>query len=83
MYREEDLVPRGFAAFAEREYGLLFYNDNNKDPCDSNHGETDAAKTALEKDNTLFLVAYCGISNGEKINSSLVRARNRACRGIG
>ena len=37
MYREEDLFPREFADFIEREYGLLFYNENNKDSYDSNH----------------------------------------------
>lgn len=36
-YREEDLFPREFTIFAEREYGLLFYNKNNKDSYDSNH----------------------------------------------
>lgn len=37
IYREEDLFPREFTDFAEREYGLLFYNENNKDSYDSNH----------------------------------------------
>lgn len=37
IYREEDLFPREFAVFIEREYGLLFYNDDNKDSYDSNH----------------------------------------------
>lgn len=37
IYQEEDLFPKEFAVFAEREYGLLFYNDNNKDSYDSNH----------------------------------------------
>lgn len=37
IYREEDLFPREFTVFAEREYGLLFYNENNKDSYDSNH----------------------------------------------
>ena len=37
IYQEEDLFPREFADYAEREYGLLFYNDNNKDSYDSNH----------------------------------------------
>ena len=37
IYREEDLFPREFTVYAEREYGLLFYNDNNKDSYDSNH----------------------------------------------
>ena len=37
MYREEDLFPKEFAAYAEREYGLLFFNENNKDSYDSNH----------------------------------------------
>ncbi len=37
IYREEDLFPREFTAYAERECGLLFYNENNKDSYDSNH----------------------------------------------
>lgn len=37
IYREEDLFPREFATYVEREYGLLFYNDNNKHSYDSNH----------------------------------------------
>lgn len=37
IYREEDLFPREFTAFVERAYGLLFYNENNKDSYDSNH----------------------------------------------
>ena len=37
IYREEDLFPREFTVFSVREYGLLFYNDNNKDSYDSNH----------------------------------------------
>lgn len=37
IYREEDLFPREFTAYAERKYGLLFYNENNKDSYDSNH----------------------------------------------
>lgn len=37
IYREEDLFPREFTVFAEREYGLLFYNENNKYSYDSNH----------------------------------------------
>ena len=37
IYREEDLFPREFTVFAERQYGLLFYNENNKDSYDANH----------------------------------------------
>lgn len=37
IYREKDLFPREFTVFAERAYGLLFYNENNKDSYDSNH----------------------------------------------
>lgn len=37
IYREEDLFPREFTTYAEREYGLLFYNDKNKLSYDSNH----------------------------------------------
>lgn len=37
IYLEEDLFPREFTTYEEREYGLLFYNDNNKHSYDSNH----------------------------------------------
>lgn len=37
IYREEDLFPREFTSYAERKYGLLFFNDSNKDSYDSNH----------------------------------------------
>ena len=37
IYKEEDLFPREFADSAERAYGMLFYNDNDKDSYDSNH----------------------------------------------
>lgn len=37
MYREEDLFPREITFWEEREYGFLFYNEDNKDSYDSNH----------------------------------------------
>lgn len=37
MYMEEDLFPREIALYEERDYGLLFYNEENKDSFDSNH----------------------------------------------
>lgn len=37
IFLEEDLFPREFAAYEEREYGLLFYDEANKDSYDSNH----------------------------------------------
>ncbi len=37
IYREEDLFPREMVKYEEREYGLLFYDENNKDSFDSNH----------------------------------------------
>lgn len=37
IYREEDLFPREITTYTEREYGLLFYNENNRDSYDSNH----------------------------------------------
>ena len=37
MYLEEDLFPREIASYEERDYGLLFYNEENKDSFDSNH----------------------------------------------
>ena len=38
IYKEEDLFPREIAKWEEREYGVLFYNEANKDSYDSNHG---------------------------------------------
>ena len=37
IFREEDLFPREFANFEARDYGTLFYDENNKDSYDSNH----------------------------------------------
>ncbi len=37
MYLEEDLFPREISSYETRYYGLLFYNENNKDSYDSNH----------------------------------------------
>ena len=36
-YLEEDLFPRIFTDCEERSYGILFYNEDNKDSFDSNH----------------------------------------------
>ena len=36
-YIEEDLFPKMFAKFEERDYGILFYNSENKGSFDSNH----------------------------------------------
>lgn len=37
IYEEEDLFPREITSWEEREYGVLFYNEDNKDSYDSNH----------------------------------------------
>ena len=37
MYMEEDLFPREIASCEARDYGLLFYNEENIDSFDSNH----------------------------------------------
>lgn len=37
IFREEDLFPREFASYEERDYGMLFYDASNKDSYDSNH----------------------------------------------
>lgn len=37
IYEEEDLFPREITFWEEREYGFLFYNEDNKDSYDSNH----------------------------------------------
>ena len=37
MYQEEDLFPREITSYETRYYGLLFYNEENKDSFDSNH----------------------------------------------
>ena len=36
-YLEEDLCPKIFTDYEERNYGILFYNEDNKDSFDSNH----------------------------------------------
>ena len=36
-YMEEDLFPKIFTDYEEREYGILFFNTDNKDSYDSNH----------------------------------------------
>ena len=36
-YAEEDLFPKIFTEYEERDYGILFYNTENKDSFDSNH----------------------------------------------
>ena len=36
-YVEEDLFPMIFTGYEERDYGILFYNTENKDSFDSNH----------------------------------------------
>lgn len=37
IFKEEDLFPREFVAFEEKDYGILFYDETNKDSYDSNH----------------------------------------------
>lgn len=37
IYKEEDLFPREITFWEEREYGFLFYNEDNKGSYDSNH----------------------------------------------
>lgn len=37
IYNEEDLFPKIFSNYEERSYGVLFYNEDNKDSFDSNH----------------------------------------------
>ena len=37
IYQEEDLFPREITFWEEREYGFLFYNEDNKASYDSNH----------------------------------------------
>ncbi len=37
MYKEEDLFPREIASVEEREYGYLFYDEENRESYDSNH----------------------------------------------
>ena len=36
-YVEEDLFPKIFTGYEERDYGILFFNTENKDSFDSNH----------------------------------------------
>ncbi|BCN30980.1 GNAT family N-acetyltransferase [Anaeromicropila herbilytica] len=37
IYNEEDLFPREITRYEKRDYGLLFYNEENKESYDSNH----------------------------------------------
>ena len=37
IFTEEDLFPREVTSFEKRDYGFLFYNEQNKDSYDSNH----------------------------------------------
>ena len=37
IYQEEDLFPGRFASREDRPYGVLFYNEINRDSYDSNH----------------------------------------------
>lgn len=37
IFLEEDYFPREFAKYETREYGMLFYEESNKDSYDSNH----------------------------------------------
>lgn len=37
MYMEEDLFPREITSYEKRDYGYLFYNEENKVSFDSNH----------------------------------------------
>lgn len=37
IFKEEDLFPREFVNFEVKEYGILFYDETNKDSYDSNH----------------------------------------------
>ena len=37
IYTEEDLFPREITHYEKRDYGVLFYNEENKDSNDSNH----------------------------------------------
>lgn len=34
---EEDMFPKAFSNFAEKDFGILFYNEHNKNSYDSNH----------------------------------------------
>lgn len=37
IYVEEDLFPKGITSFELRDYGLLFFNEEDKDSFDANH----------------------------------------------
>jgi len=38
MKLEEDMFPKAFTNFIEKDFGMLFYNEENKNSYDSNHG---------------------------------------------
>ncbi len=50
ILKEEDLFPKNFSCVEERNYGYLFYDENNKDSYDSNHA-------------LIFKERICDISN--------------------
>lgn len=37
IYNEEDMFPREITTYVKRDYGLLFYDEGNKESYDSNH----------------------------------------------
>lgn len=37
LYHEEDMFPREICSHEKRHYGILFYDEDNKDSYDSNH----------------------------------------------
>ena len=66
-YIEEDLFPKIFTKAEERDYGILFYNTENKDSFDSNYAviyepteepNTFFQKTKIRQKNFLCLIFF-------------------------
>ena len=75
IYTEEDLFPREITHYEKRDYGVLFYNEENRDSYDSNHAVIYRKKIAdldfvlkdiidFYTDKNLTPIIYQSISDG-------------------
>lgn len=85
IFREEDLFPREFVNFEAREYGILFYDEINKDSYDSNHAVIFSHKI-LDLDAVLADVTAFYKKKGQKSYYLSGNGRGRLfcgkCRGV-
>ena len=57
IFCEEDLFTREFANYETREYGMLFFDESNKDSYDSNHRERNMSRILIiEDENTKAVI---------------------------